>query len=171
MVCSAVPGASPPNGVSLCRNERADAAHGRVEGFDEFQIFCEGFGRLERRADHEAAADLKTDVLEVTQAAHSVVERHFRRVQLFVVRLVRGFVPQQIAVGARLEHGLIRLARELAERQRDRAVGELRLDAAHRAADLLHAERAVLAALHDERAEAETVALAGALENLVLVSR
>ena len=88
--------------------------------------------------------------------------------QLFVVRLVRGFVPQQIAVGARLEHGLIRLARKLAERQRDRAVGELRLDAAHRAADFLHAERAVLAALHDERAEAEMVALAGALENLVL---
>ncbi len=47
-----------------------------------FKVLSERFRCLERRADHKAAAGLEADVLQVAQTAHTVFERHFRRMQL-----------------------------------------------------------------------------------------
>ena len=126
---------SVAKGCVLLGDERADAAHRRAEGLDEFKVLSERFGRLERRADHKAAAGLKTDFLQIMQAAHTVFERHFRRMQLFIVRSVRCLMPQQIAVCAGGKHGLVIFPRKFTERKRYCTVREFSLDAAYRAAD------------------------------------
>ena len=99
----------------VVRDKRADAAHRRAEGFDEFKVLSERFRCLERRADHKAAAGLEADVLQVAQTAHTVFERHFRRMQLFIVRPVCCLMPQQIAVCAGGKHGLVIFPRKFTE--------------------------------------------------------
>ena len=82
----------------MVRYERADAAHVRPEGFDEFKILRKLQGGLVRRSDHHAASDLVTGIAEIPQAAHPVVIGHVLRVELRVMVSVGGLVAEKIAV-------------------------------------------------------------------------
>ena len=83
------------------------------------------------------------------------------------MRFVRRFVPQQIAICARVEHSLIFLTGEFAERQRNGAVGEFTLYPCDDAADLVSGEYP-LAALEHKGAKAERIPLAAAGVYLLL---
>ena len=84
------------------------------------------------------------------------------------MRLIGGFVTEQIAVRASIEHRLIGFTRELSERQRYRTVRELGFDLPYQMADHIDRECAVLTALHDKGAEAERIAFPGTIQYLRL---
>ena len=88
-----------------------------------------------------------------------MAEREFRRMQLPVVRLIRGLVAKKIALRPRIEEPLIALVRPLADRERNRAVRVLRLDGADNTDKPLIGKVRVFPALQDEGAKAEPVAL------------
>ena len=88
--------------------------------------------------------------------------------KLCIVRFIRRLVAQQIPVRAGIEKRLIRLARFFADRERDGAVGILRADAPDKSIDFFIRPPAVFAALQDERAVAEAIALFAAAQNFVL---
>ena len=79
--------------------------------------------------------------------------------KLCIVRFICRLVAQQIPVRAGIEKRLIRLARFFADRERDGAVGILRADAPDKGSDFFIRPPAVFAALLDERAVAEAIAL------------
>ena len=147
------------------RNERSYAAHIGTERLNEFQVFCKRFRRLIRRTDHKPAPDLKTECFQVFQTPHTVVERHIRGVQFFVMFLVRGLVPQKIPVRARRFHRRISLGRIFAERKRYRAVGKSRSYLANGLQYLFKPENA-LAALQNKCTESEFVTRLAAVQNL-----
>ena len=148
------------------RDEGADADHLRLEIMHIKQILHDVFNGLEGRAHHNAAAHLIADLLELVETALAVLNRQLGRMQLSVVRGVRGLLPQQIAVRAGTVPGLVACPRPLADGERHRAVRVAALDLPHEGGDPLLGVCGILAALQNEGAEAEAVALVAAVEDL-----
>ena len=149
-------------------DEGADAHHLRLEAADEGEVAGDVRRRLPRRADHEAAAGLIPDGLEVGKAAHAVFKGHSRRVQRLVMRLRRRLVAQKIAVGPRVEQLLVALPAPFAHGERHCAVRPRRLQRPHDAAEPLVGKIRVFPALQHHRAEAHAVARLGAEKNFFL---
>ena len=153
-------------GRILMGNERTDAAHVGRKVANETQIARKvGLG-LKGRADHKPGADLIADFPQIGKAAHPVVKRERRRMQLFVVCFGCGFVPQQITVGPGGKEQTVALFAAFAERKRHSAVGVRGFELVDQIAQKVVGRRAVFTPLQNERAKAEAVALVGAVENL-----
>ena len=150
------------------RDERPDAHHLRYKFLDELEVRRQVLRRLIRRADHEPAAHLIAQTLEITQAAHAPLKGHLPRVKPRIVRGAGRLVAQQVAVRARLAQARKALVAPLTQGQRHRAVRIARLDRAHNVLNPFVGEESVLAALHHERAKAQRVALLAAGQNVVL---
>ena len=105
------------------RDIRPDTDHIRLQLLQKAQIGDQVIGYLIRRADHEARAHLIADLFEIEEASAAVLGAHIIGVQHSVMSRVGGLVPQQIAVRSDFKIPLIALARLLAYREGDRAVG------------------------------------------------
>ena len=97
-----------------------------------------------------------------------MAEGELRRMQLPVVRLIRGLVAKKIALRPRIKEPLIALVRPFADRERNRAVRVLRLDGADNTDKPVIVKVRVFPALQDEGAKSEPVALHAAEEYILL---
>ena len=97
-----------------------------------------------------------------------MAEGELRRMQLPVVRLIRGLVAKKIALRPRIKEPLIALVRPFADRERNRAVRVLRLDCADNTDKPVIGKVRVFAALQDKGAKPEPVALHTAEEYILL---
>ena len=88
--------------------------------------------------------------------------------QLRIVRRVRGFVPEQIAVGPRREQRAVAPFRPFAHAQGDRHVRQKRANIAHDGAQARVGEMGIFAALQHHGAETQCVSLLRAGQNVRL---
>ena len=97
-----------------------------------------------------------------------MLQAHAVRMQLPVVGIAGGFVPQQIAVGARVKIRLVAVARLFAHRQGDGAIGISGANRRHNGAKAIIGKIRVLAALQHKGAKPQPVSFGTAGENLVI---
>ena len=76
-------------------------------------------------------------------------------------------MPEQVAVGTRIEQRLIALARPLAHRKRHRAIGMSALDTLDAGREPLVGKPRIFPALQHERAKPEVVSFIGALHDYI----
>ena len=155
-----------PEGRVLMRNEGADSYHMGAQLFHIQKVFHDVVCRLSRCSQHDSAADLIADLLQVAQASFPVLNGQFRRMQHPVMGRIGGLVPQQVAVGTGVKICLIALSGLLSDRQGNGTVRMLFLDAADQPADLLVREERILPALQDNGPEAQPVPPVRAVQDL-----
>ena len=149
-------------------DEGADAAHMRLEGLNEFQVLGQTGRSLVGRAYHKAAAHLEADVLQVLEALHPVCKGHGSGVELLIMRLVRRLVAEQVAVCPGVIEGLVICPRHLPQGEGHGAVGVVGFDGPKEPAHAGNGKGPVLAALENEGAKAQPVALGAAGENILV---
>ena len=152
----------------LVGDEGPDAAHIRLEVRDKLQIAGDIGGGLVGRAHHEAASHLVADLPQIAEAVHAVVKGQTHGMQPLVMALGRRFVAEQVTVSPRFKEPLVAFPRPLPQREGHGAVGVCRLDGGEQGSEPLVGEVAVLAALQDEGAEAQLVALGAGRKNILL---
>ncbi len=148
-------------------DERAHADHVQVQLAKELKVVGQIFVALPRDADHDAAADLVAEWLELAEQAHA--RRPLSAARWVHAReqvAVRGLEAQQIAVGAGLAPGAQLVEGALAQAQGDRDLG-LGLDAFHDFGHHAEGQAFVLAGLQHDGAVAEVAGLFGAGDDLV----
>ena len=143
--------------------EGSHAHHLGPEFLHEDHILGQGGRGLARGTDHDAAAGLVADVLQITQTPQPVLKGLLRRVEEGVMVFVRCLVAQQVSVRTGVEHGLIALPAPLAQREGHGAVGPSFFDFPDDGAHSFVGEPAVLTALKDEGPKSGPVALGAAL--------
>ena len=148
------------------RDKGADADHMRAEFCHKIQIVHEIVHCLERASHHHAAADLKADFPQISEAAHTVLNGQFPGMELTVVDGIDRLVAQKIAVCSRIEEGFIALPGPLAYGEGDSAVRMPLFDLRHKPADLFIREKKILAALQDKSAKSKYISLVAAVKDL-----
>ena len=151
----------------LVRNEGTNSAHIRGEFLNEFQILCQCFRRLPWGTHHKSAAHLISDFLQLHQALHTVVERHFCRMEFFVMSFISCLMAQKIPVGPCIVQFLVTFPGTFSYRERQRTVLVSLLDLSDQTAQNLIVPVCVLAALQNKGAKAKLVASCTAFQNLV----
>ena len=148
------------------RDKRTDADHVGLKVLHEKDVLVDIFDRLVRGADHDAASDLKSDLLQIAQALFSVRAGKRSRMEHRVMLFVRRLVTKEISVRAGIVEALIALIGLLADRERDRAVRVRFLDLRYDLADFIVGIVRILAALKYKGLKAQLRALIAARKDL-----
>ena len=122
--------------------------------------------RLSGGSDHDPAADLVSDFLQVIKAPLPVLNRKLRRMQIPVMRRIRGFLPEQVTVRPRLKIPQIAFPCLFPDRERDSTVRVSVFDSGHQAAQIVVPVKRILAALQNDGAESQLITLVGAGKDL-----
>ena len=156
----------PESGI-LMGNKWSNADHMGLERLHKPKILYDIFRGLIGRAHHNSTAHLIADLLEIPQAALSVLNTQLRRMQHAIMRRIGRFLPQKIPLRSRIEIRLIAFPALLANGQRNRAVRMVFMNGSHQLAHPLIGIPGVLAPLQHKGSEAQLIALFAAVQNLL----
>ena len=163
------PGLLVPEGGGGMGDEGTDPDHVGLEFLHKKEIVQQVVDGLKGTSDHHPAADLKSDLTKIPQAAHTVFNGQVRRVQHPVVVRVYCLVPEQVALRPGPEKGLIALPGPLSDGEGHRAVGVPGPDLRDQVADPLIRIIRVLSPLQDQGPKAQPVAVFTAAKDPVPV--
>lgn len=158
----------PGEGRVPVGDEGADAYHVGPELLEKEHILGQMPGLLEGGAHHEAGPHLVADGLQVQETGLPVRGAQRRRMELCVVVAAAGLMAQQVAVRSGVKKGLVGIVPPLADGEGQRAVRKSGLDAPDETDHPLVCEPAILPALEHKGAKSQLIALAAAVQDLVL---
>ena len=136
--------------------------------FQKHHVLRQAAGCLAGRTHHKARTHLVADFPQIVKAAFARIQAHPRRMKGGIVRVIRRFVPKQIAGGARIEQALVRFARAFAQGKGDGAIGVALVNGGDYARHAIIGEERVFPALEHKGTEAQLVALFAACQDLFL---
>ena len=157
----------PELGV-LMGNKRPDADHMRLELLHKPDVLNDISRGLIGGADHDPAAHLIADVLEIPQAALAVFNAQLRGMEHAVVCGIGRLLPQKIPLRSGIKIRLIALPAFLPDGQGNGAVRMVSMDLRYQLAHPLIGIPRILAPLQHKGAEAQLAALPAAVQNLLL---